>query len=258
VQSTCIQLGMNNHFIAYSILTFFATLFIYNLQRIFYTVQEDKSLLSPRRRWVFKNQPIIKILSCIGFIGVVILFFYNDWHIVLYLSPLLLLSIAYFIPAIQLRKNAWFKLLTLVTVWTMVTAVVPILLNHSSLMSFKNSVHIAARFSFMMAICIPFDIRDYEIDKADNISTLPHILGEKKTKWLAILFMAIHVAFVFMAFGGMIFYTKEGIALLLSSCFTFALVGMSNSKRSEYFYVAGIDGTMLLQGIALLLASLSA
>ena len=258
IQSSVIQIGSNDHLISFSFLSFFATLFVYNFQRIFYKPQEDISLHSIRRKWIFENQLSIKLLSFTGFAGVVITFFYNDPKIIFYLSPLLLLSLAYFVPYVKLRKSPWFKLLTLVTVWTMVTAVVPILLSHSGLFKENNILHVMVRFSFMLAICIPFDIRDLKIDEADNISTLPHLIGENRTRLVAVIFMILYIMLIIVEFDRMMFSTKVFVALLLSAVINAVFVYMSNSKRSEYFYVAGLDGTMILQGVLLLIGASNA
>ncbi len=254
VQSTAIQLGLSTNFF-YLLLVFFATLFIYNFQRIFYNQQKDNSLHSVRRKWIFENQRTIKLLAFVGFLGVAVSFFFNDFKIILYLSPLLFLSIAYFIPSIKLRKSAWFKLLTLVFVWTMVTAVVPILLDNSTLFTKYNLLHITVRFCFMMGICIPFDIRDLQIDEVDNVSTLPHLIGENKTRWLAFAFMLLYILLIVVEFIFEMVNTKIATALLITAFINTILVLMSSSKRSEYFYVAGIDGTMILQGLVLILVS---
>jgi len=252
IQSTIIQLGNTNHLFSYSLLTFFATLFIYNLQRIFYSPQKDNSLLSIRRKWIFKNQFSIKLLCIIGFIGVAITFFFNDYKIIFYLSPLLLLSVAYFLPFIKLRKNTWFKLLTLTIVWTTVTAVVPILLNDTNPFSENNILHVAVRFTFMISICIPFDIRDMEIDKKENIFTLSQKLGENKTRWIAFGFMLFYTLLIVTEFSLHMFSMKIFIALILTAIVNAIIVLMSSSKRSEYFYTALLDGTMILQGVALI------
>ncbi len=252
IQSTIIQRGNTNHLLSYSLLAFFATLFIYNLQRIFYSPQKDNSLLSIRRKWIFKNQFSIKLLCIIGFIGVAITFFFNDYKIIFYLSPLLLLSVAYFLPFIKLRKNTWFKLLTLVIVWTMVTAVVPILLNDTNPFSENNILHVAVRFTFMISICIPFDIRDMEIDKKENIFTLSQKLGENKTRWIAFGFMLFYTLLIVTEFSLHMFSMKIFIALILTAIVNAIIVLMSSSKRSEYFYTALLDGTMILQGGALI------
>jgi 4-hydroxybenzoate polyprenyltransferase len=253
IQSSIVQLGSSNHLVPYSLLSFFATLFIYNFQRIFYQPKPDISLHSIRRKWIFKNQLIIKTLSFAGFMGVAIVFFHNDFKIIFYLSPLLILSIAYFIPFVRLRKSPWFKLLTLVIVWTVVTAVVPILLSQEAFDA-EDILHVIVRFSFMMAICIPFDIRDLEIDKADNISTLPQLLGENKTRQLAVVFMFIYILLIILEYCLNMFGWKIFVALLVSAIINAVLVFSSSSKRSEYFFVAGLDGTMILQGVLLLFA----
>jgi 4-hydroxybenzoate polyprenyltransferase len=256
IQSSLIQLGYSSQLIPYSLLSFFATLFVYNFQRVFYKPQEDIRLHSSRRKWIFQNQLLIKILSAIGFLGVGITFFYNDPKIIFYLSPLLILSLAYFLPFVKLRKSPWFKLLTLVIVWTMVTAVVPILLNDSEPFTKNSLLHIVVRFCFMMAICIPFDIRDLAIDAADNVSTLPHLFGENKTRNIAVAFMFIYVLLIIPEYTSGMLNIKIFITLLISALVNGILVFMSSSKRSEYFYVAGIDGTMILQGVMLMVVQL--
>ncbi|CAN5560193.1 hypothetical protein BH10BAC1_BH10BAC1_03560 [soil metagenome] len=253
IQSTVVQLNAPSHFFYYSLLSFFATLFIYNLQRVFYDKQKNKALHSVRRKWIFENQLAIKILSTIGFLGVSVFFFFNDYKIIFYLSPLLILSIAYFLPFVKLRKSAWFKLLTLTSVWTMVTAVVPVFLMQQEIFTFQNSLHILVRFAFMLAICIPFDIRDFDIDKADNISTIPHLIGENKTRWIAFAFMILYILLIIVEYHFEMFGLKIFLGLLLSAFINAVFVLMSSPKRSEYFFVAGLDGTMILQGVMLVI-----
>jgi 4-hydroxybenzoate polyprenyltransferase len=254
VQSTVIQLQSQNHFLSYTLLVFFATLFIYNFQRVFYKPKLDKQLHSVRRQWIFNNVGKVKLLVLIGCIGVAISFYFTDFKIIYYLSPLLFLSIAYFAPFIKLRKNPWIKLGTLVMVWTMVTALVPILLIDTAHLYAKESIlHMGIRFCFMAAICIPFDIRDLQIDKTEKITTIPHVIGEQKTKWLAVIFMMIYNVLIIWEYNlhraNLIIF----IVLLLSAIINTVLVFMSSSMRNEYFYVAGIDGTMVIQGGLLML-----
>ena len=253
VQSTCIQLQLTGHLIAYSSLVFFGTLFVYNFQRLLYKDQKNSGLNSIRRQWIFDNQSIIKLFTIIGFTGVVIAFCYNDFKVIYYLSPLLLLSLAYFSPIIKLRKSPFLKLFTLVFVWTTVTTIVPILLNDLDVFTINNLLHISISFCFMMAICIPFDLRDLEVDAADNVSTLPNLIGENKAKQLALAFILLYITLIFPEyFLGVITY-KIFIALLFSAVINLVIVFMSNSMRNEYYYVALLDGTMILQGVMLIM-----
>lgn len=252
VQSTIIQLQFSNPLINYAALVFFATLFVYNFQRIFYKSPEDKSLSSIRRKWIFKNKFAIKLLTLTGLSGVLVTFFLNDFNILFYLWPLLILSLLYFLPFVKLRKNPWLKLLTLVIVWTAATAVVPILLSSNEPFSRDNMLHIFVRFFFMTGICIPFDIRDLKIDRADSVSTIPQLLSENNAKWLLFGCMLLYIFLIILEYTFGILQLKILIALLVSAIINATLVIMSNAKRSEYFYVAGIDGTMILQGGLLL------
>ena len=252
IQSSVIQLEFTDHLFTYSLLVFFATLFVYNFQRIFYKSPTENNLCSIRRKWILKNKITIKTLTLIGIAGVAITFFFNNYNILLYLSPLLILSLIYFLPFVKLRKTPLLKLLTLVIVWTMATAVIPILLVSIDPFTKNNLLHILVRFCFMMAICIPFDIRDLEIDKADSISTLPLLLSENIARWMAFGFMMLYIFLIIPEYIFSMINIKVFIALLVSAAISTVLVLMTNSKRSEYFYVAGIDGTMILQGVLLM------
>jgi 4-hydroxybenzoate polyprenyltransferase len=253
IQSTLIQIGQTDHFPAYSVLSFFATLLVYNFQRIFYKKPQGNSS-SIRRIWIAEHQLLIRSLAAIGFIGAGISFFFNDYKILIYLLPLLVLCILYFIPFIKLRKNPWLKLLTLVSVWTMVTAVVPILLVSTT---FNQSavLHISVRFIFMVAICIPFDIRDLQLDKEDAVITIPHLTGEKNAKWLAFACMTLYGILILLEYWSEMINLPVMAALISCAVISAIIVLMSSTKRSEYFYVAGIDGTMLVQGGLVLLAN---
>ncbi len=249
IQSTAIQLGINNNLFFYSILSFFATLFIYNFQRIFYSNKSDLRLHSIRRKWIFKNQNLIKVLTFIGCLGVFTSLFFNELKIIFYLSPLFILSIAYFAPFIKLRKNPWFKLIILAVVWTMVTAVVPILLCYSDPFTTNNLTHILVRFVFMIGICIPFDIRDLEIDKAENVFTFSQKFGEKKTRYIAFCFTIVYSILILIEYVFGMILLNVFIALIITAIINSIVVFMSNAKRNEYFFVFLLDGTMVFQGV---------
>lgn len=252
IQSTVVQIKQTSHLWAYSVLAFFATLFVYNFQRIFY--KAPQSTASIRRIWISEHPQLIRGFAAVGFIGAGISFLFNDYKIVVYLLPLLALCIFYFVPFIRLRKNPWLKLLTLVSVWTMVTAVVPMLLGH---IPFDQNalLHILVRFVFMIAICIPFDIRDLQLDKEDDVITIPHLIGEKKARGLAFAFMVLYGILIILEYRLQMINPEVMAALISCAAISAVIVLMSSTKRSEYFYVAGIDGTMLVQGGLVILAN---
>ena len=254
IQSTVMQLHLSDPLYFYSIFVFFATLFIYNFQRIFYQKTEDKSYNSIRRKWIFENQMTIKLLTVAGLAGMSVFFFFNRPVILIYLSPLFILSLAYFMPGVKLRKNAWFKLITLAGVWVITTAAVPLLLTNAAV-DVNFSIHILARYCFMIGICIPFDIRDMAIDAAEKVSTLANTYGEKLTRNIALLFILLFGGIAYSEYYLAAVSFSVFTALLLSTASTFFFIVFCSSRRSEYYYVAGLDGTMILQVLFLILFS---
>ena len=136
----------------------------------------------------------------------------------------------------------------------MVTATTPLLLINESITA-SDFLHIAERFFFMIAICIPFDIRDLQIDKKESIQTLPHFIGESNAKKIALLCIFISGIALLMEYVGETINIKTFTALIISTIVTAIFIAKTNTKRSEYFYVAGIDGTMLIQGMLILMAT---
>jgi len=258
VQSTAHQLCFTSSLLPYSLLCFFATLFVYNLQRIFYRPPSTLPTSSIRRRWIANHQTTIKSLTLIGFTGTLLCFFSVDVRIIFYLSPLLALSLAYFLPFITLRKSSIFKLITLTTVWTIATALVPILISTASffhpITTQQLVIHVLLRFSFMMSICIPFDIRDLAIDRAENTSTLPQLIGQHKTIAIAAAFILFYTLVLFVQFITHAIALSVFLALLTTSILTLLLIVKCNTHRSEYYFVAAIDGTMILQGILIMIS----
>jgi 4-hydroxybenzoate polyprenyltransferase len=100
-----------------------------------------------------------------------------------------------------------------------------------------------------MAICIPFDIRDIKIDIAENITTIPQLLGELKTRRLALFFVFMTILTIVFEHHLNFIHTPQFIALLISTTISGAIIFMSSVKRGEFFYIVLLDGTMILQGV---------
>ncbi len=242
-QSTIIELKLNLP-ISYSILVFFSTLFIYNFQRIFYKAPINTESISIRRKWISANQKNIRRLAIIGLIGVFISLFYCDKKAILYLSPLCILSIGYFFPSVHLRKFTLLKIFILVLVWTATCYIIPILLSNT-IFSSLNFIYTLSGFCFMAAICLPFDNRDIEIDKKENIKTLAVLFGSKRVNLIAFIFSLLYLTLLIITKVDSIIFT---ISLIVFFAFTLFIL-KNNNPRNEYYYTAGIDGILLLKGI---------
>lgn len=242
-QCTIIELHLNAPF-SYSILVFFSTLFIYNLQRIFYKTPINSEPISVRRKWIFENQKTIIALTVIGLIGTSVSLFYCDTKVILYLSPLGILSIGYFFPSVQLRKFALLKIFILVSVWTATCYIVPILLSANTYTSLY-SFYTLSGFCFMVAICLPFDNRDIQIDKKENTLTFSILIGPSNVNISAFVFAI--TSFLLILFCDFSITILSVNLIVFLSCIFFIL--KNNKPRNEYYYIAGIDGILILKGI---------
>lgn len=250
--STFIEQKTPIHF-SYCVFVFFATLFIYNYQRVFYKKQINDIENSQRRTWISNNQFIIRSMALIGLFGTIVLVFFIPSRLILYLSPLFVLSLAYFFPSFALRRFIGTKTFILVLVWTVTTYMIPMLLNESFVFSSSKALYLLSGFSFMAAICIPFDNRDVKIDSKENIKTFAVLLGRKKNSKIALLF-----SFVYLLMISFLYFSEDlKLSLYICNIFLFLLtvffIIKDDEKKSEYFYIAGIDGLLIIKGGMLLL-----
>ncbi|MFT4985993.1 MAG: 4-hydroxybenzoate polyprenyltransferase [Flavobacteriales bacterium] len=149
-----------------------------------------------------------------------------------------------------LRSIPFIKIFLIAFVWTVVTVWFPLTMSYDH-PSLEYIVVSFERFFFIMAITIPFDIRDLGID-SKGLRTIPQILGEKKAKWLSIFFLLGAATF-----SGVLFYLKiYGIQLTIGAVLfyilTLILIAGSGKGKSDYYYSFWIEGTMLAWGALLL------
>ena len=107
----------------------------------------------------------------------------------------------------------------------------------------------------MFILCLLFDMRDIEIDSNEKIHTLAVVLGRNRSYSLAyfslILFIGLSVA-QYQYFPQSAFLP----AMLLSAVATFITIRITKKSNSDFVYLAGIDGMMLLQAALVYLFSL--
>ncbi|MEO7922199.1 MAG: UbiA family prenyltransferase [Chitinophagaceae bacterium] len=212
--------------------------------------------VSPRTRWLEKYRFIHLILFITGLIGAGIFFFY----LVPYWKWLLLSALMTFLysaPKIPhpwfraLRKVALGKTIFLALVWTLVTTILPIIISGQP-WTRPDILFVISRFFLIYAICILFDYRDREDDKANGIRSLITYLGEKNITALFIFSLVIF----FTSTLWLLKYNYEAtpvIILLIPGIITAALYGYARRNFSDYLYYLVLDGLVALSSIIMLL-----
>lgn len=107
-------------------------------------------------------------------------------------------------------------------------------------------------FVFVVAITIPFDIRDRRTDRQYGLRTLPVLLGARRSRWLSALLLAGHGVLVLASGYG--FGTR--ILLCSVSVYALLLVRNANAGKNDYFYFLALDGLLVLQFVAVEAGSL--
>lgn len=254
---TNILLGLPLNQTSFYCFVFGATLAQYNLHYLVKTVAIENS---ERLAWSQKNKGLHLALLIVG--SVLILFSFFSFHLKHFIILLGLggVSFLYSFPFLPFGKKkrikdyGSLKILTITFLWTVVTVWFPV-----NSMPFDTGLFwlvFAKRFVFMFVLCLLFDIRDIEIDGKEKINTLAVKLGHKKSYLLAYFSLLLFVAFAIAQY----YYLPQFgylIAMLISAAATWITIELTKRSNSDYMYLAGIDGMMLVQALLIYLFSLN-
>jgi len=239
---------------------FFSTLLIYNLAVLLAKPKEPQKSPFKRVRWIFAHHRLTISITLIAIFCIIPLgLFYLSFQSQLLMGFVGLLAVAYNIPflsfnnkKIGLRNIPGIKLFLIAFVWASSCVLLPIVeleSSHQITVPLSETVLLTAkRFLFICAITVPFDIRDLFQDKLYELKTIPVMLGEKKA-WIFCQALLVVYLILLVLFTHHI--SLDVISLTLTILLTGWLIFKSNLKRNEYYYFFYLDGTMLLQYLAL-------
>lgn len=107
-------------------------------------------------------------------------------------------------------------------------------------------MYISSQFCFISALCIPFDIRDYEKDNKENTLSMPVTLGIKTSKVIAIGLILVYLLLSF-------FIDTKNLVIIRSviSVISVLVILKSTSKRHRYYFIYLTDGIIILQTLLL-------
>mgnify|MGYP000548405160 CR=1 FL=1 len=222
--------------IKFCVFIFFSTLFSYNFQRI--TRLKKIAKLSPDA-WIVKNSFIAKIIlvaSGIGAISFVPIFeapFTLMWLIILGV-----ISLGYSYR--NLRDLPYIKIVLIAVSWGITSAILPLVIAGNQPLS-KFVISFGWIFFYIIAITIPFDIRDIGIDE-DSKKTIPQWVGVKRAKIVA--YLCLMVSFIFIAFS---LSLLGAISLFISYIIAGFLIKNSSEKRNDLYFSFLIDGHIIFQ-----------
>jgi len=229
-------------------LIFFSTLFIYALHRIIGVLRLEPFKGKGRYKIIAAYRSHISIYAVISGLGCIICAVLLPIETLLWFFFPALISLAYIIPFYKnkrLRDFNFIKIFLIAFIWTIVTVWIP-LLHYGEAME-GNWFLLLEKFLFIFAITLPFDWRDVEVDRHLDVETIPSNLGETKTLLL--------IFFLFFIKNSLFFLLKIEyfFPFLMADLLSMIIVYFAIHKNKDVYYTLGVDGTMILQLLVLML-----
>jgi 4-hydroxybenzoate polyprenyltransferase len=235
---------------------FFATICSYSFH---WFLTSHSVIPSPRISWTIQYNYIHLALFCIGLTGAGIVFFQliQYWHWLLLAS---IITFLYSAPKIPhpifraLRKVALGKTIFLAIVWMYVTTVLPIVVS-----DYPWQPHyvffILSRFFLIYAICILFDLRDREDDKANGIRSLITFLSPQNILVAFIISLLLFMSSTLWLMQ----YNYQWLPVLLLLIPGIIVAGLYNYAKtnfSDMLYYFILDGLMAFSAILMLITGI--
>jgi 4-hydroxybenzoate polyprenyltransferase len=236
---------------------FFATLCSYNFHWYLTPVSHSSG---DRTRWSAHHKIAHLIFYFAGVAGAVFFFYKlrNHWLALFFAT---LLTFLYSAPKIPLpyfrflKQVAVGKTIFLTSVWTYVTAILPVFVSGHKYFNHEMKWFAASRFFLIYAICILFDFRDRADDRKDGLRTLVNYFDETAVNRL---FHFALLAFVLFS-SGLLF---SGVPVLtftiivMPGLILFGIFRHAKKSVSDYLYYFILDGLMMLSALLMALASI--
>ncbi len=207
--------------------------------------EEEASL---KLRWTLSNKTAHLLLFFLG--GLLAFFNFlaipHQWH---WLLLSVFLTFLYSAPKLPytpftfLRRIAVGKTIFLAFAWTYVTAILPVVTVRSD-MTNTEIIFAVNRFFFIYAICILFDYRDREEDRASGIRSMVTQLPEEginRLFWSSLVVFIITILLLVSSFS-----LTVCLALFLPGLVLAFLYQRAKKNFSDYLYYFILDGLMML------------
>lgn len=174
----------------------------YNFIR-FYEIKTDR--LGWLKHWFIQQKNILIALSIVSILGIIYLLFFSEFNLssLVILLPFAFMTLFYVIPIFKIgglevsfRNFPGIKIFSIAIAWAGISVLFPL---YEEGFKFNLSVFIEfmQRILFLIAITLPFDIRDLQSD-SEELKTIPQVLGVNYTKIIGTLLLVFFVLLEFI------------------------------------------------------------
>lgn len=243
---------------------FCSTFFTYNFQRIYRLKSFELAgkLIGIRLSWILRNRKKLFFASMLSACGSLFFLLQLSYKVFLLIIPLAVFSILYVISFIKkgekkiaIRDLPFVKIFIISLVWSLVMVAIPVVdaVGVNKLIESQSLMLLSEQFLFILAITLPFDIRDLRYDMESNIRTIPTYLGIKKTIVLShiiLLFFLILKAVQHFVLHQLSF--EQFLVTAITGGIVMLIIAFTKRRRPELYFSGLIDGSMLLMYFGIL------
>ncbi len=257
-QQTMLQVGGRWQVDTLSVIVFLGTIFVYDLARVIPVKLTREHLYHYRYAWLLKNFYPVIIKGIIAMIFCLILFFRIPQRDMITLIILAAVASLYNFPfffkgksVFRIRDISYLKSFLIALVWAGVTGLLPVIDSGIHLSIPAIIIITLERFFLILALMLPFDLRDVAEDKRFGLQTLAQKLGWYKAKQLS--FWLIMLSYGLALFHDVLLnkHMIEWPAILLSALFAALVLDNMRENRSDYYFFGLVDGIIIFQAIAI-------
>lgn len=229
---------------------FFGTLAVYNGQRLF----KVSDVKTPWLDWVQKRTDAIRILTIVASIlslalSIVAVWGHDILRIAIWMSPAVVVSFLYVfrMKGKNLRDIPNLKIHLIAFSWVFILILFPFLTRFYVEPVFVRPfiALILGHYFYVVAVTIPFDIRDLKYDK-ENQKTIPQRVGVHGSKLISVGLLLVSAAFL----TGLTPIRIDNYWFWGAILVQVALVLGMNTKRSDFYCAGWIDASIALLGLA--------
>ncbi|MEO7801637.1 MAG: UbiA family prenyltransferase [Ginsengibacter sp.] len=234
---------------------FGATLLQYNLPYVINLNRQKSSdqvfSFSPTsmHHWLAGVATLLMLMSTFSLSPLQILLFTGTGIITILYS----FNLVPFTAGKRLKDYGTAKIFTLTISWVIITVVLPVIDKPipTSTLFFLCGL----RLLFLWVLCLLFDIRDIAVDDAAGIKTLPVLMGKSKSRFVCYVLNSIFLIFAVIF---CIHYQNLVIlnAYIICGAATFLTIKFTKTNNNPVFYLACVDGLMLLQASLIIIGSI--
>ncbi|GAB3011446.1 hypothetical protein GCM10027051_12300 [Niabella terrae] len=235
---------------------FFSTLASYSIH--WYLTDAGTEITEQRTPWLGRNKRTHLLFFIVSAVGCGFLLL-QELAYIKWILPAVLLTFIYTAPKIPfppftlLRNFIYAKTLLLALMWAYVTSALPLLLLDEAWQS-GYTLFFINRFLLIFAICIPFDLRDREFDKAGGVKSLVTLLSPVQIRIVFNACILLNLLATVWLHQIRPQTLVENFILLIPTALTFLLYRTAIKTKDDYLFYFILDGLMALSPILHFLA----